>query len=167
VKKKQMIQIFDSACRKVKKAFQAETVDLRIVKSSQLPGLDDFDGIAGCRARPNLQNFTIQGWVFLMPEIVSQNTIGWNSNEIELAVQQVAVHEVSHHLVNVRLLRRLRNQLLHREEWERRKLWKAYWNEDTWHGSEWWTVMDIEMGAVPDPYFCKVENTPTILLGGV
>jgi hypothetical protein len=167
VKKKQMLEVFDQACRKTKKQFQSETVDLRIVKSSQLPNLDDFDGIAGCRARPDLRNFTIQGWVFLMPEIVSQNTIDWNSDEIELAVQQVAVHEVSHHLVNVRLLRRLRNQLLHRKKCERHKLWKAYWNEDTWHGQDWQTVMNIEMGTVSVPYWSKVENTPTILLGGV
>jgi len=167
VKKKQMIQIFNSAARKVKKQFQAETVDLRIVKSSQLPNLDNFDGIAGCRTRPDLRNFTIQGWVFLMPEIVSQNTIGWNSDEIELAIQQVAVHEVSHHLVNVRLLRRLRNQLLHREDDDRWKLWKSYWNEDTWHGQDWISVMVSEMDAVPDPYFCKVGCPPTILFGGV
>ena len=165
MKKKQMLEIFDSACRKTKKQFQSETVDLRIVKSSQLSGLNDFDGIAGCRTRPDLKKFTIQGWVFLMPEIISQNVVGWNSDEIELAIQQVAVHEVSHHLVNIRLIRRLRNQLLHRKEWERRKLWKEYWNEQTWHGSEWWTVMTSEMGAVPEPYWSKVACTPTILLG--
>lgn len=145
MKAKEVVFIFDTACRRLKNHFGLEADSVKIVKLSQLPEFADKSWAAACRSyfTPDCK---VSSNLVIMADKYLQYAADWDEQTLRNTIVHTACHEMAHHLTRFRMTKKWLTGNLgllpHDERWKELK--RRHSTLDS-HGFEWRSIMEDEM----------------------
>lgn len=159
---KEIIRLFDSSVRKLKKIYGTEAQYVQIVSDFWFP-VEYYPNLvnaaAFCSSGVSTHTLAVHSRIAIRPEIVMPLMEDWNYWEKYCTILTVACHEMAHHLECqrslTRFIRRIRNDTIHKRPAEIVRLFKeerqAFRRTRQYEGGhhhEWYRIMYDEMGVL-------------------
>jgi hypothetical protein len=145
MKAKELVSIFDTACRRLKNHFGLEADSVKIVKLSKYPEFADKPWVAVCQSQITL-DCKLSSELLINPDKYLKHVANLNEQTLRNTVVHTACHEMAHHLARFRINKRwLSDDLAASSPADRwQELRRLHSTLDP-HGLEWSKIMENEM----------------------
>lgn len=145
MKAKELVSIFDTACRRLKNHFGAEADSVKIVKLSKHPEFAVQPWVAVCQSHLSL-DCKFSSELLIIPDRYLEHTTDLDEQTLRNTIVHTACHEMAHHLARFRINKRWLSGnlalLSPADRWQ--ELRRRHSTLDP-HGLEWSKIMENEM----------------------
>lgn len=144
MKAKELVSIFDTACRQLKNHFGLETKSAKIVKLSKYPEFAANPWVAVCQSHLSL-DCKLSSLLLILPDRYLEQTADLDDQTLRTTVAYTACHEIAHHLDRFRMTQKWKSELLHlspADRWRELKVRHSTLDE---HGPGWQSIMQNEI----------------------
>lgn len=156
MKTKDVLELFDSSVRKLKKIYGTEAMNVSTARINPIPK-EHKDSMAFYRPTTDWEDLTItKGMVAILPSTYLYWCDRYRLDEeaIKFSIMGTACHEMAHHLHFSREVKSIRNEYVHDKKVGKTAL-KLFFHEVEYHGVDWARIMIEEMGSADVGEFWK------------
>ena len=144
MKAKELVSIFDTACRRLKNHFGLEADSVKIVKLSKYPEFAAQPWVAVCQSHLSL-DCKFSSELLIIPDRYLRHVADLDEQTLRNTIVHTACHEMAHHLARFRITQEWKSELPHLSPADRwRELRRRHSTLDP-HGLEWSKIMENEM----------------------